>query len=64
MVKTKTKKCLYVGTIPISNKRIVERCKIDTPSTQIFGRSCTWLGIGASIKNGGLNNFMGPNLLR
>ena len=39
---------------PKSNIKIVEIGKIDTPSTQIHGRSLSLLGIGTSIKSGGV----------
>jgi len=32
-----------VGTIPKSNRKIIERGKTDTPNTQIHDRSLTWL---------------------
>ena len=43
-----------VGTFPKSNSKIVERCKIDTPNTQIHDRSLSWLGTGTPIKSGGV----------
>jgi len=33
-------------TVPISNRKIVDRGKIDTPNTQIHDRSLSWLGTG------------------
>ena len=45
---------LSVGTFPKSNIKIVEIGKIDTPSTQIHGRSLSLLSIGTSIKCGGV----------
>jgi hypothetical protein len=41
--KIKNKKYHTVGTVPKSNKKIVERGKIDTFSTQIHVRSLTFL---------------------
>jgi len=41
-----------VGTVPKSNRKIVERGKIDTLNTQIYDRSLYWLGTGISIKSG------------
>ena len=35
-------------TVPISNRKIVDRGKIDTPNTQIHDRSLSWLGTGTS----------------
>ena len=31
-------------TVPISNRKIVDRGNIDTPNTQIHDRSLSWLG--------------------
>jgi hypothetical protein len=45
---------LSVGTFPKSNIKIVEIGKIDTPNTQIYGRSLSLLGTGTSIKSGGV----------
>ena len=36
------------------NRKIVERIKIDTPITQIYDLSLSWLGTGTSIKSGGI----------
>jgi hypothetical protein len=43
-----------VGIIPISNIKIVERGKIDNPSTQTHDCSLSWLGTSTSIKSGGV----------
>ena len=48
----KIKKYHTVGTIPKSNRKIRERDKIDTPSTQIHNHSHSCHGKGASIKSG------------
>jgi len=40
----KNKKYHTVGTVPKSNRKIVERGKIDIPNTQIYDRSFSWLG--------------------
>jgi hypothetical protein len=34
--------------------KFVEWGKIDTPNTQIYGRSLSWLGTGTSVKSGGV----------
>jgi hypothetical protein len=34
--------------------KIIERSKIDTPSTQIHDLSLSWLGTDTSIKSGGV----------
>jgi len=52
--KYKTKKYHNVGTIPKSNIKIVDRCKIDTSYAQIHERSLSWLGKGTSIKGDGI----------
>ena len=42
------------GTVPKSNRKIVERGKIDTPNTYIHYRSLCWFGTVTSItKSGG-----------
>jgi hypothetical protein len=40
-----------VGTVPKSNREIVERGKIDTPSRKIHDHSFSSFGTGTSIKN-------------
>jgi hypothetical protein len=52
MTKMKNKKYHTVETIPKLNIKIVERGKIDTPSTQIHDPSLSWLGTGTLIKSG------------
>ena len=37
--------------------KIVERCHIDSPTTQIHGRSLFWLGTSTTI-NSGVSNYM------
>jgi len=44
------KKYHTVGTVPKSNRKIVERCKIETPNTQIHDLSLSWFIIDTSIK--------------
>ena len=44
--KMKNIKYHSVGTISTSNRKIVERGKIDTLSTHIHDRSLFWLGTG------------------
>jgi hypothetical protein len=39
----KNKKYPIVGTVPISNRKIIERSKINTPNTQIHDCSVSWL---------------------
>ena len=55
---SKDKKYHTVGTIPKSNRKIVEKGKLDTCtgcSTNIYDSSLSWLGNGTSIKqNGGV----------
>jgi len=48
----KKQKYHMVGTVPKSNRKIVQRDKIDIPNTQIHDRSLLWLGTGTSIKSG------------
>jgi hypothetical protein len=43
---------VIVGTVPKSNKKIVERGKIDTPNTHTHESSLSWLGTDTSIKSG------------
>ena len=43
-----------IGRFPKSNRKIVERGKINTPSTLIQDSSISWLGTSTSIKSGGL----------
>jgi hypothetical protein len=47
--KLKSKKYHLDGRIPISNIKIAERGKIDTPNTQIHDSSRSGLGTGTSI---------------
>jgi hypothetical protein len=48
----KNKKLHTVGTIPKANRKIIERDKVDIPSTHIKARSLSLLGTGTSIKSG------------
>jgi len=52
--KMKNQKYHIVGTILKSNIKIVERGKIDIPSTQLHDRSLSWLATGTSIESGGV----------
>jgi hypothetical protein len=45
----KNKKYHTVRTVRKSNRKILERRKIDTPSTQIYDQSLSWLGTGTSV---------------
>jgi hypothetical protein len=56
--KMKNKKYHTVGTIPKSNIKIAERGKIDTTISQIHVRSLSWLGIGTSLKRGGIKSAL------
>ena len=57
----KNEKNHIVGTVPKSNRKIVERDKIDTPNPQIHQHFSllSWLGTGTSIKSGRLYWFDG-----
>ena len=44
---------LDVGPIPKSNRKIVEKGKIDTTNTQTHGLSLSWFGTDSSIKDVG-----------
>jgi hypothetical protein len=50
----KTKKCHTFGTVPKSNRKIIEKGKMDTPNKQIHDHSLSWLGTDTSIKMVGL----------
>jgi len=50
----KNKKNISYRNTQKPNFKIVERCKIDTPNTQIHNRSLSWIGTGTSIKSGGI----------
>jgi hypothetical protein len=43
-----------VGTVPKSNRKIVEKSKIDTPCTQIQYHLLSWLDTGTSVTSGGV----------
>jgi len=53
-IKRKTKKYHTLGIVPKSNRKIVERDKIDTPHTQIHNHSLYWLNTGNLIQSGGV----------
>ena len=42
----------FVGTVPKYNRKIAEKGKIDTPSTQIHDDSLSWLGTDTSLTSG------------
>ena len=48
----KNKKYHTVGTIPISNRKLMERGKNDTTITQIHHHLLVWLDAGILIKVG------------
>ena len=48
-------------TVPIANRKIIERGNVDTLNTQIHDSSLTCLGTGTSIKCGGVKLVYGPN---
>jgi len=43
------KKNTTFGTSLNFNRKIIERGKIDTPNTQIYDNSLSWLGTGTAI---------------
>ena len=47
----KSTKFHTVEKVPIFNRKIIERGKIDNRNTQIHGSSLPWLGTGTSIFN-------------
>ena len=49
----KKQKYHTVGTIQKSERKIVERDKIDSPNTQIHECSLSWLATGTSMKKNG-----------
>ena len=52
------------GIVPTSNRKIVERSKVDTPNTQIQDCSLFWLDTVYSIKkNGVLKEYYETSLL-
>ena len=42
--KMKNKKYHTVGTVPKSNNKIVERCRLSNPNTQMYDFPLSWLG--------------------
>ena len=40
----KNKKYHTVGTVPKSNNKIVERCRLSNPNTQMYDFPLSWLG--------------------
>jgi len=52
--KMKDKKYHTYVTVPKSNRKIVERGKLDTPDTKIHDHSLSWLDTGTSIERGGV----------
>ena len=55
--KSQNTKYHTVGLIPKSNIKITERCKFDTPNTQIHDRSLSSLYTGTSQKWRGQINY-------
>jgi len=55
--KEKHKKYLTVRLIPKSNRKIIERGKLDITNTLIHDCSLLWLGTGTSIKKSGGNKL-------
>jgi len=49
----KKRKKHIVGTVPKSNGKNSERCKIDTNTIQVHDRSLFWCDIGTALKSGG-----------
>jgi hypothetical protein len=47
----KKKKKNTIGKVPKSNRKIIERGRIDTPNIQIHDRLLSWLGTGTSVNN-------------
>jgi hypothetical protein len=41
-------------TLLVSNRKIIERCKIDTTNTQIHDHPLSRLGTGTSIRSDGV----------
>jgi hypothetical protein len=56
--KTKTKIPHCRNNLKKSNRIVVERGKITTPSTQIHDCLISWVGTGTSIKSGGVNHVL------
>ena len=50
-------KYYIVGTVLKSNRKIVERGKIDTQSKQIHDRALSCIGTDTLIKSGGCNTY-------
>jgi hypothetical protein len=60
MKKMKNNKYHTVGTVPKSNRKIVERDKIDTSNTQIHDLSLFWLATGTPMKSCGVKLVLWP----
>jgi hypothetical protein len=52
MNKMKNKKYQSVWTVHKSNRKFIERGKIDSPNTHVHDHSLSWLGTGTWIKSG------------
>jgi hypothetical protein len=52
MKKKNKQKTHTVGTVPKSNRKIVERDEIDTINTHIHDCSFSWFGTGTSVESG------------
>jgi hypothetical protein len=51
-----------LGTVPKSNRKIVEKGKIDNLNTPVHDRSLSWLGAYTSIKSGGVKLVLRADL--
>ena len=60
MKKMKNNKYHTVGPFPKSNRKIVERDKIDTSNTQIHNLSLFWLATGTPMKSCGVKLVLWP----
>jgi hypothetical protein len=58
----KNKNYHTVGTFQKSNRKIVERGKIDAPNTQMHGCSLFWRDTDTSVKSGGVKLVVWPKL--
>jgi len=45
-----SKKIQHLRNSSKINRKIVEKVRIDTPTTQIHGHSCSWIDTESSIK--------------
>jgi len=62
-MRKKYKKYHTVGTVPKSNKKIVEtETKPISLDTHVRRRSLSWLGTGTSVTSGGIKLIVWPQL--